>query len=133
MKGDVADPQHCRDIIQSVVDELGGVDILVSNAAFQMSHDSLDEVPDKSGIADRHQHQRNVPSVQGGDPLYEGGLSAIIGKPSVNSDMPEILTLAPYAATKAAIANFCASLAQMLGEKWHPGSIASLRDRFGHP
>ncbi len=26
-------------------------------------------------------------------------------------------TLAPYAATKAAIANFCASLAQLLGEK----------------
>ena len=35
MKGDVADPQHCRDIIQTAVDELGGVDILVSNAAYQ--------------------------------------------------------------------------------------------------
>jgi NAD(P)-dependent dehydrogenase (short-subunit alcohol dehydrogenase family) len=34
----------------------------------------------------------------------------------VNSDQPSP-TLAPYAATKAAIANFCASLAQMLGER----------------
>ena len=40
----------------------------------------------------------------------------MIGSSSVNSDMPSP-TLAPYAATKAAIANFSASLAQMLGEK----------------
>ena len=42
--------------------------------------------------------------------------SSIIGSSSVNSDMPSP-ALAPYAATKAAIANFSASLAQMLGEK----------------
>ena len=34
VKGDVADPQHCRDIIKTAIDELGGVDILVSNAAY---------------------------------------------------------------------------------------------------
>ena len=42
--------------------------------------------------------------------------SSIIGSSSVNSDMPSP-TLAPYAATKAAIANFTASLAQLLGDK----------------
>jgi NAD(P)-dependent dehydrogenase (short-subunit alcohol dehydrogenase family) len=42
--------------------------------------------------------------------------SSIIGSSSVNSDMPSP-ELAPYAATKAAIANFCASLAQLLGPK----------------
>jgi NAD(P)-dependent dehydrogenase (short-subunit alcohol dehydrogenase family) len=42
--------------------------------------------------------------------------STIIGSSSVNSDMPSP-QLAPYAATKAAIANFCASLAQLLGER----------------
>ena len=42
--------------------------------------------------------------------------SSIIGSSSVNSDMPSP-TLAPYAATKAAIANFTASLAQLLGPK----------------
>jgi len=41
---------------------------------------------------------------------------SIIGSSSVNSDMPSP-TLAPYAATKAAIANFSASLAQLLGER----------------
>ncbi len=34
----------------------------------------------------------------------------------MNSDMPSP-DLAPYAATKAAVANFCASLAQMLGPR----------------
>ena len=46
---------------------------------------------------------------------HMGPGSSVIGSSSVNSDMP--LTLAPYAATKAAIANFSASLAQLLGEK----------------
>ena len=42
--------------------------------------------------------------------------AAVIGSSSVNSDMPSP-TLAPYAATKAAIANFSASLAQLLGDR----------------
>jgi short-subunit dehydrogenase len=42
--------------------------------------------------------------------------SSIIGSSSVNSDMPSP-ELAPYAATKAAIANFCASLAQISGRR----------------
>jgi NAD(P)-dependent dehydrogenase (short-subunit alcohol dehydrogenase family) len=46
--------------------------------------------------------------------LGEG--SSIIGSSSVNSDDPNP-TLAAYAATKAAIANFCASLAQQLGPR----------------
>jgi NAD(P)-dependent dehydrogenase (short-subunit alcohol dehydrogenase family) len=116
MKGDVADPQHCREIIQTAVDELGGLDVLVSNAAFQMSHDSLEEVSDEEWdrtidtniSAMFHLCKAAIPHLKPG--------SAIIGSSSVNSDMPNP-TLAPYAATKAAIANFCASLAQLLGEK----------------
>ena len=49
VKGDIADPQHCRDIITTAVDEFGGVDILVSNAAYQMTHETLDEISDNSG------------------------------------------------------------------------------------
>jgi hypothetical protein len=47
---------------------------------------------------------------------HMGPGSSVIGSSSVNSDMP-FPTLAPYAATKAAIANFSASVAQLLGEK----------------
>jgi NAD(P)-dependent dehydrogenase (short-subunit alcohol dehydrogenase family) len=116
LKGDVADPQHCRDIIKTAVDELGGVDILVSNAAFQMTHETLDEISDDEWD---YTFDTNIGAMfrlcKAAVPHMKPG-SSIIGSSSVNSDMPNP-TLAPYAATKAAIANFCASLAQMLGDK----------------
>jgi NAD(P)-dependent dehydrogenase (short-subunit alcohol dehydrogenase family) len=114
--GDVSQAQHCRDIVEQAVGEFGKVDILVNNAAFQMTHQSLDEIPDDEWdytlatnlSAFFHLAKAAVP--------HMGPGSSIIGSSSVNSDMPSP-TLAPYAATKAAIANFCASLAQLLGEK----------------
>ena len=116
VKGDLVDAQHCRDIVAAAVDQLGGVDILVSNAAYQMSRESLEEIPDDEWDytfdtnvrAMFHLCKAAVPHMKPG--------SSIIGSSSVNSDMPSP-QLAPYAATKAAIANFCASLAQLLGEQ----------------
>jgi NAD(P)-dependent dehydrogenase (short-subunit alcohol dehydrogenase family) len=114
--GDVSDPQHCREIIDTAVRELGKVDVLVSNAAYQMNHESLEEIPDEEWdhtIATNlsamfHLCKAAVPHMPAG--------GSIIGSSSVNSDSPSP-TLAPYAATKAAIANLCASLAQLLGER----------------
>jgi NAD(P)-dependent dehydrogenase (short-subunit alcohol dehydrogenase family) len=116
VKGDLADAQHCREIIATAVDQLGGVDILVSNAAYQMTRESLEEIPDEEWDytfdtnvrAMFHLCKAAVPQMKPG--------SSIIGSSSVNSDMPSP-TLAPYAATKAAIANLCASLAQLLGKQ----------------
>jgi len=116
VKGDIADPQHCRDIIATAIDEFGGVDILVSNAAYQMTHETLDEISDDEWD---YTFDTNIGAMfrlcKAAIPHMKPG-SSIIGSSSVNSDMPNP-TLAPYAATKAAIANFCASLAQMLGDK----------------
>jgi NAD(P)-dependent dehydrogenase (short-subunit alcohol dehydrogenase family) len=114
--GDVSKPQHCRDIVARAVEEFGRIDILVNNAAFQMTRESLDEIPDDEWdytlatnlSAFFHLAKAAVPHMRAG--------SSIIGSSSVNSDMPSP-SLAPDAATKAAIANFCASLAQLLGEK----------------
>jgi NAD(P)-dependent dehydrogenase (short-subunit alcohol dehydrogenase family) len=116
LKGDVSDPQHCRDIVARTVEELGGIDVLVNNAAYQMTRESLEETPDEEWdhtIATNlsaffHLAKASVPHMKPG--------SSIIGSSSVNSDMPSP-TLLPYAATKAAIANMTASLAQLLGEK----------------
>ena len=114
--GDVSRPEHCRQIIKQTVDEFGKIDILVSNAAYQMSHDSLEEVSDEEW---EYTFATNVSAVfylvKAALPHMCPG-SAIIGSSSVNSDMPSP-ALAPYAATKAAIANFAASLAGMLGER----------------
>jgi NAD(P)-dependent dehydrogenase (short-subunit alcohol dehydrogenase family) len=112
--GDIAKAQHCRDIIDRAVAEFGQIDVVVSNAAYQMSHESLDEISDEEW---EHTFATNVSAffylVKAALPHMRSG-GSIIGSSSVNSDMPSP-TLAPYAATKAAIANFCASLAQLLG------------------
>ncbi|KAA1251103.1 SDR family oxidoreductase [Mycobacterium simiae] len=113
--GDLSDPAHCREVIDEAVRQLGGIDVLVSNAAFQMTHESLDEISDDEWD---YTFRVNVGAyfylVKAAVPHMAPG-SSIIGSSSVNSDMPSP-TLAPYAATKAAIANFSASLAQLLGE-----------------
>jgi NAD(P)-dependent dehydrogenase (short-subunit alcohol dehydrogenase family) len=114
--GDISRPQHCRDIVARAVSEFGRVDILVANAAYQMTRTSLEDIPDDEWdytfatniSAMFHLCKAAVP--------HMGPGSSIIGSSSVNSDSPSP-TLAPYAATKAAIANLCASLAQLLGDK----------------
>jgi NAD(P)-dependent dehydrogenase (short-subunit alcohol dehydrogenase family) len=45
--GDLSDPAHCRSVIDRAVQEFGGIDILVNNAAYQMMHESLDEISDE--------------------------------------------------------------------------------------
>lgn len=114
--GDVSKPQHCRDIIAKAVADFGKVDILVNNAAFQMNRSSLEEIPNEEWD---YTFQTNISAMfhlcKAALPHMAPG-SAIIASSSVNSDSPSP-TLAPYAATKAAIANFTASLAQMLGER----------------
>jgi NAD(P)-dependent dehydrogenase (short-subunit alcohol dehydrogenase family) len=114
--GDVAVPEHCRELVQRCVSELGGLDVLVSNAAFQMTHDTIEEIGDDE--FDRTM-RTNVNAffylTKAALPHLKAGAS-IIGSSSVNSDAPNP-TLAPYAATKAAIANLVASFAQLLGER----------------
>ena len=114
--GDLADPAHCRDVIAKAVEEFGRIDVLVSNAAYQMTRESIEEIPDEEWdhtlatnlSAFFHLTKAAVPHMRSG--------SSIIGSSSVNSDMPRP-TLLPYAATKAGIANMCAGLAQMLGDR----------------
>ncbi len=116
VRGDVSEPEHCRAIITAAVEQFGKVDILVNNAAYQMERASLEEIPDEEWD---YTFRTNISAMfhlcKAALPHMAPG-SSIIGTSSVNSDMPSP-TLAPYAATKAAIANFTASLAQMLGEK----------------
>lgn len=114
--GDLSKPDECRSVIAKAVQEFGRIDVLVSNAAYQMTHEDLDEISDEEWD---YTFRLNVGAyfhlVKAALPHMSAG-SSIIGSSSVNSDMPSP-TLAPYAATKAAIANFSASLAQLLGER----------------
>ena len=114
--GDLADRVHCKTIIPKAIEEFGKVDILVNNAAFQMSHDSLDEVSDDEWDYTLAVNLSAMFTLcKDAIPHMQPGAS-IINSSSVNSDNPSP-NLAPYAMTKAGIANFSASLAQMLAEK----------------
>lgn len=116
MAGDLADPAHCRAIVDRAVAEFGRIDVLVNNAAFQMSHDTLEEIPDEEWdytfkvniTAMFHLCKAAVKHMRPG--------SAIINTTSINSDKPKP-TLLAYATTKGAIANFTAGLAQLLAAK----------------
>ncbi|NEA21318.1 SDR family oxidoreductase [Actinomadura bangladeshensis] len=116
MAGDVADPAHCRAIIARAVRKFGRVDVLVNNAAFQMTRDSIEDIPDEEWdrtlainiSAFFHLAKAAVPHMRPG--------SAIIGSTSVNSDSPPPQLL-PYNVTKAGVANMAGSLAQMLGPR----------------
>ncbi|WP_309233009.1 SDR family oxidoreductase [Blastococcus sp. TML/C7B] len=105
-----------KTIIPKAVEEFGRVDVLVNNAAFQMSHDSLDEISDAEWD---HTVATNLSAMftLTKDVLpHMGPGGSIINSSSVNSDNPSPNLIA-YAMTKAGIANFTASLAQMLAEK----------------
>jgi NAD(P)-dependent dehydrogenase (short-subunit alcohol dehydrogenase family) len=114
--GDISEAAHCRDIVQRAIDAFGRIDVLVNNAAFQMSHDNIEDIPDEEWeytfkvniTAMFHICKAAVKHMPPG--------SSIINTTSVNSDNPKP-TLLAYAATKGAIANFSAGLAQLLAEK----------------
>jgi NAD(P)-dependent dehydrogenase (short-subunit alcohol dehydrogenase family) len=114
--GDISDRAHCKTIIPKAVEEFGKVDILVNNAAYQMTHETLEEVSDEEWD---HTVATNLTAMfvltKDAIPHMPPG-GSIINSSSVNSDMPSP-QLAPYAMTKAAIANFSASLAQMYADK----------------
>jgi NAD(P)-dependent dehydrogenase (short-subunit alcohol dehydrogenase family) len=114
--GDIAQPAHCRGLIQQTVETFGRIDVLVNNAAFQMTRESLEEIPDEEWD---HTFQTNITAMfhlcKAAVPHMKAGAS-IINTASINSDMPKP-TLLAYAATKAAIVNFSAGLAQLLGER----------------
>jgi hypothetical protein len=116
VSGDIQQEEHCQQIIEKAVSELGGLDILVNNAAFQMTYESLEEIPteewDKA-------FKTNIYAMfylcRAAEKHLKSG-SAIINTTSVNAYEPKP-TLVPYAATKGAIQNFTVSLAQLWAKK----------------
>lgn len=47
LPGDIRERSHCESIIDRTVTELGKLDVLVSNAAYQSTHDRVAEIPDE--------------------------------------------------------------------------------------
>jgi NAD(P)-dependent dehydrogenase (short-subunit alcohol dehydrogenase family) len=114
--GDLTDAANCRTVIDRAVQEFGRVDILVSNAAFQATHEDLTEISDEEWD---YTLATNLTAMfrlcKAAVPHMPAG-GSIIGTTSVNSDMPTPQLL-PYDVTKAGVANFMAGLAQLLADK----------------
>lgn len=115
-KGDLRKENYCQELIDFCVRELGGIDILVNNAAYQMAHKTLEELTAEEW--DRT-FETNIRSMfylcKAAVPCMKPG-SSIINTTSVNSYHPNAVLL-DYAASKGAIQNFTANLAQMLLEQ----------------
>jgi NAD(P)-dependent dehydrogenase (short-subunit alcohol dehydrogenase family) len=114
--GDIQDEAHCQSIIDKAVKEFGKVDILVNNAAFQMSREDISEISteefDRTLKTNLYAMFWLTKAVVPHMP--KGG--AVINTSSIQADTPGPQLL-PYAMTKAAIQNFTGGLAQMLGKK----------------
>lgn len=115
-KGDLQEESYCKALIQQALDNWGRIDILINNAAFQMAHKELETIT--AADWDRT-FDTNIRSMfllcKAAVPHMQPG-SSIINTASVNSYHPNAVLL-DYAASKGAIQNFTANLAQMLLEQ----------------
>ncbi|MGY0571216.1 SDR family oxidoreductase [Bradyrhizobium sp. RDM12] len=116
VEGDLRSADHCRAVVDSAVRDLGGIDILVNNAAHQATFADIGDISDEEWrmTFDVNIHAMFFLAKAAVPHMKPGG--AIINTASVNSDMPNPILLA-YATTKGAIQNFTGGLAQMLADK----------------
>ena len=114
--GDIQHPAHCRKIVQEALSTLGGIDILVNNAAHQASFKELDEISDEEWDLTFRVNIHAMFYLTKAAVAHMRPGSSIINTASINADAPNPSLLA-YATTKGAIQNFTAGLAQMLAGK----------------
>jgi NAD(P)-dependent dehydrogenase (short-subunit alcohol dehydrogenase family) len=114
--GDIAEEQHCKNLVQQALHEFGRLDILVNNAAMQRTHQSIEEISSEEWdrtfrtniYAQFYLCKAAIPHMRPG--------SAIVNTTSVNAKTPSPSLLA-YATTKGAIANFTAGLAGLVAKQ----------------
>ena len=116
LPGDIRDRAWCRELVKKTVSEFGKLDVLVNNAAYQMTHETVQSISDEewdrtfdTNIGAMFRISREAIAV-----MQPG--SAIVNTASINADKPKP-TLLAYAATKGAIQNFTGGLAQLVAEK----------------
>ena len=116
LPGDIRDESHCRQMVDEVVKRFGRLDILVNNAAFQTTHESIEEFTTEE--FDRT-FKTNVYGMfwlcRAALPHMQPG-SVIVNTASIQALDPSP-TLLAYAPTKAAIVNFTKALSQTAMKK----------------
>lgn len=114
--GDIGHEAHCQQLVERAVEELGRLDILVNNAAFQMNRPGITEI---SSDEWEHTFRTNIFAMfflcKAAVPRMSPG-STIINTTSIQAYQPSP-TLLPYASTKGAIVTFTKALAQEVMER----------------
>lgn len=109
--GDIQDESHCRKIVDQAVREFGQIDVLVNNAAYQMSRGGIQDISAEE--LDRT-FRTNVFAMfylcKAALPHMQPGAS-IINTASIEAYQPKP-PLLDYSATKGAIVTFSKGLAQ---------------------
>ena len=112
LPGDIRDEAHCQSMIDRAFDAFGRLDVLINNAAYQMTHERIEEFSTEE--FDRT-FRTNVYAMfwlcRAALPRMKPG-SCIINTASIQAYDPSP-TLLAYAATKGAIVNFTKALSQM--------------------
>lgn len=116
LSGDLTDPEFCRQAVERTVSELGKLDILVNNAAFQQHQQSIEDITEEQWD---HTFKTNIYGyfrmAKAALPHLKPG-SSIINTGSITG-LEGSKQLLDYSATKGAINAFTKSLAQSLVEK----------------
>ena len=113
LPGDLTDPKFCKQVVEDAVKELGGIEILVSNAAFENRRQSIEDISDKDW---QTTFRTNIDALffltRAAVPLLKPGSSMIVT--SSETGLFGNRQLLDYSATKGAINAFVKSLAQNL-------------------
>jgi NAD(P)-dependent dehydrogenase (short-subunit alcohol dehydrogenase family) len=117
LPGDIRDEAFCSEIVERTVAELGGLDVLVNNAAFQMSQENglLDLTTEQLDRTFKTNLYAMFWITKAALPHLQPG-SSIINTTSVQAYEPSP-QLIDYATTKAGILNFTKALAQQVAEQ----------------
>jgi NAD(P)-dependent dehydrogenase (short-subunit alcohol dehydrogenase family) len=116
LPGDIRNPEYCQTLVAAAIKELGGLDVVVNNAGFQMTHDELDDVPLEEV---RRTFDTNI---FGTFALTQAALkelkagASILNTTSIQAFQPGE-NLVAYAATKAAVLSMTKSVAKLAMEK----------------
>jgi NAD(P)-dependent dehydrogenase (short-subunit alcohol dehydrogenase family) len=113
LPGDVTEAAFCREAVERTVDELGGLNILVNNAAFQNHVEGIEDLSEEQWettfrtniFAYFYMAKAAIPHIpRGGTIINTGSITGLEGSGG----------LLDYSATKGAIHAFTKSLAQQL-------------------
>ncbi|PYE45872.1 hypothetical protein DFI02_1018 [Rhizobium sp. PP-F2F-G20b] len=116
VRGDIQSEDHCISLVEKTVGQLGRIDILVNNAAFQRTYADISDITaEEWDTTFRTNIYASFFLSKAAAPHMKPG-SAIVNTTSIQSRQPSPQLLA-YASTKGAISNFTAGLAEMLAEK----------------